>query len=65
MDFLYFFLLVDSIELINSVNNTLLISVIIFDILMIFAPSFIVIILWIILRCALYIRKISNFRETY
>jgi hypothetical protein len=66
MTFLYFFLLIDFIELINSVNDTLLISVFVFDILLIFTPSFIVLILWIILRYALYVKRfIKKFRETY
>ena len=66
MTFLYFFLLIDFIELINSVNDTLLISVFVFDILLIFTPSFIVLILWIILRYSLYVKRfIKKFRETY
>lgn len=50
-NFIYFFLLFDLIDLISSVkNDTLLISIIIFDLLVIFAPSALNIIIWIVLR---------------
>jgi hypothetical protein len=50
-NFIYFFLLFDLIDLISSVkNDTLLISIIIFDLLVIFAPSALNVIIWIVLR---------------
>jgi hypothetical protein len=51
------FLIFDLIDLISSVDNdTLLISTIVFDILLIFAPSLLVFIVWFILRMAIYYR---------
>ena len=51
------FLIFDLIDLISSVNNdTLLISTILFDILLIFLPSSLAFIVWFILRMAIYCR---------
>jgi hypothetical protein len=51
------FLLFDLIDLISIVeNDTLLISTIVFDILLIFAPSSLAFIVWFMLRIILYSR---------
>ena len=53
------FLMFDLMDLISSVDNdTLLISTIVFDILLIFTPSSLAFIVWFILRMAIYCRGI-------
>ncbi len=52
-----FFLIFDLMDLISSVDNdTLLISTIVFDILLIFAPTSLAFIVWFILQMALHFR---------
>jgi hypothetical protein len=52
-----FFLIFDLMDLISSVDNdTLLISTIVFDILLIFAPTSSAFIVWFILQMALHCR---------
>jgi hypothetical protein len=53
----FIFLVFDFIELISSVNNdTLLISAIVFDILLVITPRTLIFIIWFILRMAIYCR---------
>lgn len=64
-----FFLIFDLMELISSVDNdTLLISTIVFDILLIFAPTSLAFIVWFILQmvlhCRGFIRKFNKINMT-